>query len=119
MVKCDTKRWEGDTLKEVIKSIIKIDKDAIKKEDDFKSTIEDLEKQKRFKLKELKDKVELDSKNIIEEYQTRVLKEAEIEINQIREDAKQKSEELKERYIQFEEKFIENSFNMIIRNLEE
>lgn len=119
MCKCDTKMMGGDTLKDVIKSIIKIDKDAIKKEDDFKSTIEDLEKQKKLKLKELKDSIEMNSKNVIEDYQTKVLKETEAEIKEIREGPKQKSDELKERYLQFEEKVIGNSFDMIIRNLEE
>lgn len=109
----------GDTLKDVIKSIIKIDKDAIKKEEDFKSTIEDLEKQKKLKLKELKDSIEINSKHVIEDYQKKVLEETETEIKEIREGAKHKSEELKERYLQFEEKVIENSFDMIIRNLEE
>lgn len=119
MCKCDTKMMGGDTLKDVIKSIIKIDKDAIKKEDDFKSTIEDLEKQKKLKLKELKDSIEMNSKNVIEDYQTKILKETEAEIKEIREGAKRKSDELKERYLQFEEKVIGNSFDMIIRNLEE
>lgn len=119
MCKCDTKMMGGDTLKDVIKSIIKIDKDAIKKEDDFKSTIEDLEKQKKLKLKELKDSIEMNSKNVIEDYQTKILKETEAEIKEIRGGAKRKSDELKERYLQFEEKVIGNSFDMIIRNLEE
>lgn len=106
-------------MKDVIKSIIKIDKDAIKKEEDFKSTIEDLEKQKKIKLKELKDSIEINSKHVIADYQKIVLEETEAEIKEIREGAKQKSEELKERYLQFEEKVIENTFDMIIRNLEE
>ena len=106
-------------MKDVIKSIIKIDKDAIKKEEDFKSTIEGLEKQKKLKLKELKDSIEINSKHVIEDYQKKVLEETKTEIKEIREEAKQKSEELKERYLQFEEKVIENSFDMIIRNLEE
>lgn len=106
-------------MKDVIKSIIKIDKDAIKKEDDFKSTIEDLEKEKKLKLKELKDSIEMDSKDVIQGYQTKISKETELEIKEIKEGAKQKSDELKERYLQFEEKVIANSFDMIIRNLEE
>lgn len=119
MCKCDTKMMGGDILKDVIKSIIKIDKDAIKKEEDLKITIEDMEKQKRIKFKDLKESIETNTKHVIEDYQNKVLKETEEEINLIREGAKQKSEELKDRYLQFEDKIIENSFNMIIRNLEE
>ncbi|MGB5823807.1 MAG: hypothetical protein WBH44_07000 [Proteocatella sp.] len=106
-------------MKDVIKSIIKIDKDAIKKEEDFKSMIDDIEKQKKIKLKTLKDEVEANTKKIIADYQKKVLDEIESETREIRETSREKAKALKERYLQFEEKVTQDSFDMILRNLEE
>lgn len=106
-------------MKDVIKSIIKIDKDAIKKEDDFKSMIEDIEKQKKIKLKALRDEIESNTKKTIEDYQKKIAVEIESETREIRETSKEKEKSLKERYQQFEAKVTQDSFDMILRNLEE
>ena len=41
-------------MKDIIRSIIKIDKDAIQKEEDFKYMLVDLEKQKKLRLREIR-----------------------------------------------------------------
>jgi len=106
-------------VKDVIKSIIKIDKDAIQKEEDFKSMIDDIENQKKIKLKAIKDEVEVNTKKTIEDYQKKISADIETESKVIREESRKKAAELKARYHQFEEKVTQDSFDMILRNLEE
>lgn len=106
-------------MKDIIRSIIKIDKDAIQKEEDFKNMLEDLEQRKKLRLKEIKESIEVEIRSNLEEYQKEISIETESEIAQIRATSKDKSKELQERYKQFEDKVIQDSFEMIIRNLEE
>ncbi|WP_028828534.1 hypothetical protein [Proteocatella sphenisci] len=106
-------------MKDIIKNIIKIDKDAIQREEDFKNTLEDLEQRKKLRLKEIKENIEVEVRSHLEEYQKKISIETELEIGQIRETSKDKARELQERYSQFEDKVIQDSFEMIIRNLEE
>lgn len=106
-------------MKDIIRSIIKIDKDAIQKEEDFKNMLEDLEQRKKLRLKEIKESIEVEIRSNLEEYQKEISIETESEIAQIRATSKDKAKELQERYKQFEDKVIQDSFEMIIRNLEE
>ena len=106
-------------MKDIIRSIIKIDKDAIQKEEDFKNMLEDLEKQKKLRLREIREKIEVEVRSDLEEYQKKISMETDAEISEIRESSKQKARELQERYRLFEDKVIQDSFDMIVRNLEE
>lgn len=105
-------------MKDIIKQIIQIDKIAIRKEEDYKAQFEDLEKQKKIQLKMIKEDNEICIKKQLEDYQNLISSQIITESAEIKSSSKIKAIELRERYERFEEKVVQDSFDMILRYLE-
>lgn len=115
------KVWERRdlSLKEIIWDIIKIDRRAIEKEEEYRKIMEDIEASKKSRSQELRDKSVSEVKSIIEDHQKKAVIEIEEESKGIIEEYKVKSENLKKRFEMYKEKVVEDSFEMILRKLEE
>lgn len=105
-------------MQEIIKSILSIDKRAIQKEEACRAYLESLEEQKQSKISQLKVKYETKLSQELIDYRQRLDKEIEIESDNILKDAMQQKESLKDKFDRFENTVVEDSFRMILRNLE-
>ena len=105
-------------MEDIIKTVLQIDKDAIKKQQMAKDEIEEQESQKKIMVKKLKEDIASQTKEEIDAYKKLADSEIEIEAKRIKEESEEKSRRLTERYEQIADKVIEDAFNIVIDSLE-
>lgn len=105
-------------MEDIIKTVLQIDKDAIKKQQMAKDEIEEQESQKKIMVKKLKEDITSQTKEEIDAYKKLADSEIEIEAKKIKQESEEKSKRLTERYEQIADKVIEDAFNIVIDSLE-
>lgn len=105
-------------MEDIIKTVLEIDKEAIKKQQRAKDDIEEQESQKKIMVRKLKEDIAEQTKDEIDAYRKLTDSEIEIEAKKIREESEERSKKLTERYEQIADKVVEDAFNIVIDSLE-
>ena len=122
-------------MEQIIKSIIQIDRNAIRRQEEAQEELDLLGRQKKDLLLKLKSEMEAKNKEEIEAYREKakaeVLEEEKVEIEGqdivepvleeekvIREEGEERSKRLDARYQEYADKISEETFRMILRSME-
>lgn len=106
-------------MQEIIKSILSIDKKAIQKEEDCKVYLQSLEDEKQALTSQLKSKYETKLSQEVLELKKKLEREIEKESEIILNESRIQRQTLDDKFAKFESTVTEDSFKMILRNLED
>lgn len=105
-------------MEEIIKSIIQIDRNAIRRQEEAQEELDLLGRQKKDLLLKLKSEMEAKNKEEIEAYREKAKAEILEEEKVIREEGEERSKRLDARYQEYSDKISEETFRMILRSME-